>query len=205
MCLQPCRFGSVESNSISSSRRTGACISAVHSLIEPLPEEIGSENSPKLIYPLKKCQEIYMTNERLQWELMQTSSTSHPCDPLLLFKEAQEQPQLVGGGPNWGLKAAGTEQRCKVSTALLAGWELAVCYTWKGSIRGGAEWGAAKPGATGLGPHTMTWGTVSRRRLRGFGLWSWGAGAAACCALIELLLLQGDCYFIGLFLAVRPS
>lgn len=67
MCLQPCRFGSAESNSISNSRRTGACISAVRCLIEPLPEEIGSESSPKLIYPLrKKCQEIYMTNERLQ-------------------------------------------------------------------------------------------------------------------------------------------
>lgn len=38
-----------------------------------------------------------------------------------------------------------------------------------------------------------------------FALRGWGAGAAARCALIELLLLQGDCYFIGLFLAVRPS
>lgn len=32
---------------------------------------------------------------------------------------------------------------------------------------------------------------------------SWGAGAAARSSLIELLLLQGDCYFIGLFLAAR--
>lgn len=31
---------------------------------------------------------------------------------------------------------------------------------------------------------------------------SWGAGAAARSTLIELLLLQGDCDFIGLFLAV---
>lgn len=35
--------------------------------------------------------------------------------------------------------------------------------------------------------------------------WSWGAGATARSALIELLLLQGDCYFIGLFLAALPG
>lgn len=97
MCLQPCRFGSAESNSISSSRRTGACISAVHSLIEPLPEEIGSESSPKLIYPLKKCQEIYMTNEHLQQKLMQTSSTLDQCgsapQPTSAREEVREQPQ----------------------------------------------------------------------------------------------------------------
>jgi len=59
----------------------------------------------------------------------------------------------VGGGPNgyWGQKAAGAGQRCKVSTALFAGWELAVCYAWKGSIPGGAEWGAPRPGWV-LGP-----------------------------------------------------
>lgn len=97
MCLQPCRFGSAESNSISSSRRTGACISAVHSLIEPLPEEIGSESSPKLIYPLKKCQEIYMTNERLQRKLLQTSSTSDQDGsaprPTSAWEAAHEHPQ----------------------------------------------------------------------------------------------------------------
>lgn len=97
MCLQPCRFGSTESNSISSSRRTGACISAVHSLIEPLPEEIGSESSPKLIYPLKKCQGIYMTNERSQRKPMQTSSTSDQDGsaprPTSAQEEAHEQPQ----------------------------------------------------------------------------------------------------------------
>lgn len=99
MCLQPCRFGSAESNSISSSRRTGACISAVHSLIEPLPEEIGSESSPKLIYPLEKCQEIYMTNERLQQKLMQTASTSDQDGsaprPTPAREEAHELPQQV--------------------------------------------------------------------------------------------------------------
>lgn len=35
--------------------------------------------------------------------------------------------------------------------------------------------------------------------------WSWDAGATARSALIELLLLQGDCYFIGLFLAAQPG
>lgn len=46
-----------------------------------------------------------------------------------------------------------------------------------------------------------------RWRLPGFWLSprSRDAGAAARSALIELLLLQGDCYFIGLFLATQPG
>ena len=134
MCLQPCRFGSTESNSISSSRRTGACISAVHSLIEPLPEEIGSESSPKLIYPLKKCQEIYMTNECLQRKLMQTSSTSDQDRsapwPTSAREDTREQPQRVWVPCSQGTqrveeprrairatRASGTGERCEAIAA----------------------------------------------------------------------------------------
>lgn len=198
MCLQPCRFGSAESNSISSSRRTGACISAVHSLIEPLPEEIGSENSPKLIYPLqkkkKKCQEIYMTNECLQRELMQTPRTSLQCGspplPTPAWKEVQNNPNQWAGGTwgtpmgTWGHESFRDGQRCKDIAATQQ--QAPFCRLGAGCTctehLGGAWRDAAGPsssvgpwgraGSCCASPHlpdTVVWGRAGSWRL--LGLW----------------------------------
>lgn len=146
------------------------------------------------------------------------------------MERGTKQPRPAGlgahGGPQWApgaTRASGMGRGAKTllplsNKPLFAGLELAApapsILVELGGMRPapaavwgrGAELGAAVPAPTSLTPWCGAeqaagcfWGCGWRAS------WGRGAGATTQSALMELLLLQGDCYFIGLFLAARPS
>lgn len=157
-----------------------------------------------------------------------------PPLPTPAWEEVHNNPDQQGQGAHgrwgtptgsWGHESCWDGQGCDVIAAtqplqepLFAGSELAApalsvleelggMQPDPGAVRGhGAELGAAVLAPTSLTPRRGAeqagggfWGSGWRAS------WGRGAGATAQSALMELLLLQGDCYFIGLFLAARPS